>query len=175
MKSDGRIAELELARTAVSRRQAIEIGEQRFLHVEPLGRVFLNMIGIGERGGKSLLDPKASEQSLRTGPAEQIIRGQVRRHGCDEFDSPIGRAGILIPKRNIMSGARKGYRPSPADKSAADDTSRAPWPFPQSVSTLPSTPIDCPEILIPASESRNAIMAATSCGLVMRLSDTRSR
>jgi hypothetical protein len=52
------------------RRQAIEVGKQRFLHVEPLGRVLLNMIGIGERGGKGPLDPKASEQSLRTGPAE---------------------------------------------------------------------------------------------------------
>ncbi len=38
----------------------------------------------------------------------------------------------------------------------------------QSVSTLPSTPSDWPEMLAPASESRKATVAATSQGLVIR-------
>jgi hypothetical protein len=105
----------------ILRRQAIEVGEQRFFHVELLGCVFLNVIRVGERNGKSFLDSKAAQQSLWAGAAKQIIRGQVRHYGCDEFDSAIGRAGILIPKRNVMSSARKSYRPSPADESSAID------------------------------------------------------
>ena len=61
----------------------------RFLHVETLGRTFLNVIGVRECGPQRLFDAQAGQQGLRAGAIEQIVRGEIRRLRCDEIDRPL--------------------------------------------------------------------------------------
>ena len=94
------------------RRQAVELGEQRLLHLEALGRVLLHVIGAGERRAQD--HPRRCRRASMicgVAPFEQIIRGKVGRHGCDEVDRPSGRVAILIPERDVMARASEGDRP----------------------------------------------------------------
>ena len=103
------------------RRQAIERGENCLLDVEALECAFLHVISVGKRGGQGLLDAQAGQQSLRAGAVEQIVRGQIRRHRCGEIDRALRGLRVLVPQRNVMSGACERDRPCSADESAAND------------------------------------------------------
>jgi hypothetical protein len=93
----------------------------RFLHVETLGRTFLNVIGVSECGPQRLFDAQAGQQGLRAGAIEQIVRGEIWRHRCDEIDRPLPRSRIFIPQRYVVSCARERDGPCSADEPATDD------------------------------------------------------
>ena len=103
------------------RRKPIEIGKNCLLHVKPLERIFLNVVGVGKRGGKSRLDPHTLQHILRTRPAQQVISGQIGCHAGDEFYRSFGRLAILVPKGNFMPRAREGNCPRPPYQSTPDD------------------------------------------------------
>ena len=134
-------------------------------------------ICVGERSRQRLLGPKAGQQSFGGWRRQADRSPQDRRDRCDEVDCPGAALQGSDPRaqRRVPARAKVIAHARPM-KSATDDCDVSPFAnFPHSVSTLPSTPIDCPEMLTPASDSRKAIIVATSCGLVIRRSEMRSR
>ena len=115
---------MELASTASGRRQAVELGEHRALHLEILGRVLLDVVGTRQRAPRGSRDRCMRAQHVGGGGAvEQILRGEIgqERRRCRPApprrrpgSGPTGatswpaRAKAMAQARPIEAGADDG-------------------------------------------------------------------
>ena len=129
MNFDGRIAEVELASTALCGAKRSSSAKIALLHLELLGRVLLDVIGAGERRRERLPARRRSEQQLRRlAPPSRSFAARSGSDRRDEVDRPLRRVGVLVPERDVVAGAREGDRPGAADEAATDDRDAAPFP-----------------------------------------------
>ena len=102
-------------------RDAVELGVERLLHLDPLRRILLDMDDAVERVLETAGRAEAPAHLFRRRPVQQIVALQILQRLVDEGERLLRGGGIGIGDRHLMTGPRKADRPGPADESRADD------------------------------------------------------
>jgi hypothetical protein len=131
-----------------ARRQRIEGGEDRPLQLQVFGRVFLDVVGAGQRRSEIPLDADQRLDGFRILSSQEVALGQVRQHGPGEFHGRFRRRRVLVPQSHLVAGPGEGDGPAPADEAGADDGHLShvrprfvPCPGPVADSTVSVNPI----------------------------------
>jgi hypothetical protein len=101
------------------RREPVELGEDRALHRDRLGRVLLHQIGIAKRVGEVVRDPHARERGVRVG--NEPARRELAQPLADEIARALGRARSRIVERDLGARAREHDRPGAPNQARTHD------------------------------------------------------
>ena len=85
----------------------IKPGEDLFLHLQILGRVLLDIIGIGQRGGEIAFNPEIGQNLIRGEPVEKIVGGKVGQKLPNETDGMVRAAGSTSQRVTVWPARAK--------------------------------------------------------------------
>ena len=104
-----------------SRRQAIQLGIDATLAVQPFGRAFLHVVGVPQRVLHAPDGLQRRQQLVHRAPAQQARLRQARRHLAREGQRLPDLRGLAVPQADTVPAARIHQGPCPADQARADD------------------------------------------------------
>ena len=101
----------------IRRGQPVELGVQLALHLDPLGRAFLDMGGAVQRLGEPRGVADAPENGVRV--VDQPEACEIREARRDGIPRPLQGRGLGVVQHDLMTGAAEHDRPRLPDQAAA--------------------------------------------------------
>ena len=116
MKADAGMPEVELARIASGRRQAVELAVDLALRLDPLGRALLDVGGAVERLGEpgGVADPPEH----RLGIVHQGEAGEILEPRRERIARPLQGGGLGVVQHDLVAGPAEHDRPGLTDQAA---------------------------------------------------------